>query len=269
MARRSTDLRDPLSARAGVCTLGISALFSRSFGLLDAWADILARTSWPTGAPTREAVESLVESLVTGELSAPDAVIIGAGFVATPGFVADSPWEIAWWLGEGNTLGYEGLGDAPRTRKLVAELDPMSESFRDYTAMEWWRVPERTGASHVTGPYVDYLCTDDYTLTLTTPVFRDDELIGVVGVDIYVKRIEAIVLPHLVAVGATTTLVNASGRVVASTDTHRAAGSILRLDGLSELLHADQAPAAVSEPLHGGQRVYSCSGSSLSLVVGP
>ncbi|TFD48627.1 hypothetical protein E3T46_14390 [Cryobacterium sp. Hh11] len=38
------------------------------------------------------------------------------------------------------------------------------------------------GRRHVTGPYVDYLCTDEYTLTLTLPVYRGGtELIAVVG----------------------------------------------------------------------------------------
>ena len=49
-----------------------------------------------------------------------------------------------------------------------------------------------------------------------------------VGVDIYVKRIESLLLPHLFAVGRRSTLVTASGRVVVSTDPHLAAGSLVR-----------------------------------------
>ncbi len=37
--------------------------------------------------------------------------------------------------------------------------------------------PERTGTRHLTGPYVDYLCTDDYTVTVTTPVTLDGEMV--------------------------------------------------------------------------------------------
>ena len=41
----------------------------------------------------------------------------------------------------------------------------------------------RTGTRHLTGPYVDYVCTDDYTITVTTPVRVDGEMVGVVGTD--------------------------------------------------------------------------------------
>ena len=38
---------------------------------------------------------------------------------------------------------------------------------------------------HLTGPYVDYVCTDDYTITITTPVRVAGRLVGVVGTDAY------------------------------------------------------------------------------------
>ena len=60
-----------------------------------------------------------------------------------------------------------------RVRRLAAVSDPANEQFRDYTTLEWWRVPARTGTRHLTGPYVDYVCTDDYTVTITTPVTVD------------------------------------------------------------------------------------------------
>jgi hypothetical protein len=62
------------------------------------------------------------------------------------------------WRGE-HTGGYPGgLGEL---RRLEVVEDPQSESFRDYTMLEWWRMPERTGHRHIMGPYVNYLCTDD------------------------------------------------------------------------------------------------------------
>jgi hypothetical protein len=162
-------------------------------------------------------------------LSAHDALIIGAGFVATPGFLADAGWHLAWWLGHSNTFGV-GSAD-PSIRRLEAEEDPSSDNFRDYTTLEWWRVPASTGAPHITGPYVDYLCTDDYTLTLTMPARYGGAMIGVVGADLYVNDIERTLLPHVRAIGAAT-VVNSSGRVVVSTDPHRPTGSLLRaVDG--------------------------------------
>ena len=148
--------------------------------------------------------------------------------VASPGFISDAHWHLAWWLGHANTFG---MGSAdPTLRRLEAEEDPTSESFRDYTTLEWWRVPAATLAPHITGPYVDYLCTDDYTLTLTMPVMHGARMIGVAGADLYVNDIERTLLPRVRAIGGTATIINASRRVVVSTDTHRPTGSILRAD---------------------------------------
>jgi hypothetical protein len=253
----------------GAVTATVCGLFNR----LDGWRAAIVALEESTATRTSAVIDELVERLVVGPLSEPSATIIGAGFVAQPGFVSDAYWHLAWWLGEGNTLRV-GTGDSvSATRRLDAETNPTSESFRDYTALEWWRVPERTGRRHVTGPYVDYLCTDDYTLTLTTPVYARGSLLGMVGVDIYVKRIESILMPWLLGIGALATIVNASGRVIASTDPHRAAGSILRIDGLGEYLHArsrdetEDAPA-VTVRLPGGGTVHDCVGTTLALVVG-
>jgi hypothetical protein len=162
-----------------------------------------------------------------GDLSRDGALIIGAGFVAQPGFIPDAPWHLAWWLGHANTFGVTGPAK-PELRRLVAVEDEHSESFRDYTTLEWWRVPATTHERHITGPYVDYLCTDDYTLTSTTPAFRDGEMIGVVGADLYVNDVERALLPAVRGAGRRAALVNASGRVVVASDSSRPTGSLIR-----------------------------------------
>ena len=62
--------------------------------------------------------------------------------------------------------------------------------FRDYTHLPWYAVPRETGSAHITGPYIDYLCTDQQTLTLTRPVRRGGEFAGVVGFDLLVRTFE-------------------------------------------------------------------------------
>lgn len=239
------------------------------FATVDAWRDRLAARLAAESRPLASALDPAVETLVGGELARPGGLITGAGFVAGPGYLADAPWHLAWWLGSGNTFG-RGSG----VRRLVAVSDPDSEQFRDYTTLEWWRVPARTGARHLTGPYVDYLCTDDYTVTITTPVRVDHELVGVVGVDLYVARLEQELLPVLVESTRPSTLVNASGRVVLSTEPHRATGALLRLDGLHDALAllrgvegTDAAGAAAPTVLPGGEVVVPCGDTSLALVV--
>ena len=43
------------------------------------------------------------------------------------------------------------------------------------------RAVQPTGERAITGPYVDYLCTDQYTLTFTAPLVVDGRFLGVAG----------------------------------------------------------------------------------------
>lgn len=208
------------------CVEAVDRTFGSVFARIDTWRTLLEAYVDQQGTHLAvEGLDAVVESITVPELSVDGALMIGAGFVATPGFLRDAPWHLAWWLGHANTFGV-GSAD-PTIRRLLAEEDPASESFRDYTTLEWWRVPTTTGTRHITGPYIDYLCTDDYTLTLTAPVHNRDTLIGVVGADLYVNDVERALLPRVRGLEAAT-IVNASGRVVVSTDPHRPTGSLLR-----------------------------------------
>ena len=217
------------------CVESVTATFGSVFEQIETWRSALeAAVAASGGIVTAAAIDELTEALVVPGLSRDGALMIGAGFVAAPGFLDDTEWHLAWWLGHANKFGV-GSAD-PALRRLEAEEDPTSESFRDYTTLEWWRVPASTGARHITGPYVDYLCTDDYTLTLTMPVVHAGAMIGVVGADLYVNDVERTLLPPVRAIGGTATLINASRRVVVSTDPHRPTGSILRPDAAGETI---------------------------------
>jgi hypothetical protein len=209
------------------CAGVVGELFDSVYARIEEWrAAIEAYTTAHGGTVSRSGIDRLVEKNVMDHLGTHRLPIIGAGFVATPGFVADAHWHLAWWLGDANTFG---IGrDRPSIRRLDTVEDPTSERFRDYTTLEWWRIPQRTGRRHITGPYVDYLCTDEYTLTLTVPAFSGGQMIGVAGADLYVKDVERALLPPLRGVGPDATLVNASGRVLASTNAHVATGSVMR-----------------------------------------
>ncbi|MDQ0893971.1 PDC sensor domain-containing protein [Agromyces ramosus] len=248
MARRIASTIDPL------------------FMLVDGWRDVLeAQLAAASGANAAD-LDPVVAALVRPALDDPRGLITGAGFVAAPGFLNDAPWHLAWWLSGTNT--FRAAPDAG-VRRLDAVSDPDSEQFRDYTTLEWWRVPARTGTRHLTGPYVDYLCTDDYTVTITTPVTVGGELVGLVGTDAYVARLEQELLPVLRESGHPCTLVNASGRIVASSDPRRATGALLRLEGLAEVLaplHEGTGSTEVAA-LAGGQTVVPCGDTSLALVV--
>ncbi|MRX43653.1 PDC sensor domain-containing protein [Agromyces kandeliae] len=250
IARRIADVIDPV------------------FALIDGWQQGLQARLASEPEPRAADLDPAVAATVAAELDRPGTLITGAGFVAAPGYLVDAPWHLAWWLSDGNP--FRGV-PARGIRRLDAVSDPDAESFRDYTTLEWWRVPERTGTRHLTGPYVDYLCTDDYTVTVTTPVTIDGDMIGLVGADMYVARLEQALAPVLRDADRTLTVVNASGRIVASTDPHRATGALLRLEGLPDAL----APLREAEAegrvggavrLPSGADVVPCGDTSLALV---
>jgi len=233
----------------------VATTIDEIFATIDGWRALLETRLTTDASLNAIAVDPLVESFAARAVGG-QTLLTGAGFVATPGVLADAEWHLAWWLGAPNTP----------VRRLATIDDPAHDQFRDYTALEWFRVPVATGTRHLTGPYVDYVCTDDYTVTITTPVIVAGRMIGVVGADALVDRLERALLPVLRSGHGPATVVNASGRVVTSTDARREPGSILRLPGLAEAL-ASLAHGGAA-PLEGGAGVLACGDTSLALVVG-
>ncbi len=237
---------------------GVATTIDRFFAVIDGWRDELQDSIRAESAPSAASLDPAVERLVLPALE--NRLVTGAGFVAAPGLLADAQWHLAWWLAD---------AAASVPRRLTTVDDPSNDQFRDYTALEWWRVPVRTRARHLTGPYVDYVCTDDYTITITTPVMDGDEVLGVVGIDCLVDRLERELRPLLLTHGGAA-LVNASSRVVTATDARLETGSILRTEGLADALAPlrDARPGRVDAALPGDVRVLSCGDTSLALVSG-
>jgi hypothetical protein len=158
-----------------------------------------------------------VGALVLPSLGHPDGRIQGAGYVAAVDALADSRWWLEWFMLRN--------GSAER---LIVDTDPRGENFYDYGSLPWYDVPRTTGRRHITGPYVDYLCTDDYTLTFTVPVTDGSRFVGVAGADLKVFTFEKAVLPCLRASHRTMAIVNAQGRVVLSNSARHVSGTLLR-----------------------------------------
>ena len=152
--------------------------------------------------------------------------LAGAGFVAQTGVLVDAPYWLEWWTADPE-LGVESC------RKLAADTDPASVGFRDYTELPWFVTPRETRTLHVTGPYVDYVCTDQHTLTVTQPVLVDDVFLGVAGVDVLAATVERVLRDPLDTASGALVVVNRAGRVVASSDPERVVGDLVR--GLPDL----------------------------------
>ena len=225
----------------------VSALFDGVFDQLAQWREAIG--AGPTET-TPSKLDDLAATLVLPSLTADDAVLIGAGFIAAPDYVRGRDVHFAWWLGplDDNPL----LGTTDRPTKLDLSTRGYADYLRDFRSLEWYSIPETTHQTHITGPYVDHLCTCDYIVTLTMPTEIDGVMIGVVGADIYVKRLEKELLPTLLAIERPVTLVNEQGRVMVSTDPTLAVGTLL----------PDHPPATGA----GRYQLLACAGTPFALA---
>lgn len=162
-----------------------------------------------------------IEATVVALLRRAGERLVGAGYVAAPGVLRDEAHWLEWWTATGPPA-------RRRTRRLVVQSDPAADDFRDYTTLPWFRGPQRTGERQVTGPYVDYLCTDEYTLTFTAPVQVAGRFVGVVGADVEVRWVEDRLTGELLAGGLPATVVSSSGRVLTSTVGSLTTGDLVR-----------------------------------------
>ncbi|MFT4263561.1 MAG: cache domain-containing protein [Nocardioides sp.] len=200
--------------------------FHRIYDELAVWSDTLVEL-FSAGPVTAAMASTAIIGRALAFLDGPHS-LVGGGFVAARDALADRPLYLAWWQGDNRALLAEPSG-------------PATEVF-DYTRRPWFTVPERTGRRHLTGPYVDFVCTDEYTVTATAPVTVDGRMVGVVGADTLVETLERMLLPGLRASGAT--LVSEHGRAVVSADPHIGPGDRV-----------------------GPGTTYACAGLPLSVVV--
>ena len=107
----------------------IASTIDPVFAMIDGWRDVLEHelggpyAGALTGAsePTAATLDAVVGALVAAELEREGTIITGAGFVAAPGFLADAPWHLAWWLSGSNTFA---AGPDPKLRRLEVVSDP-------------------------------------------------------------------------------------------------------------------------------------------------
>ncbi|TFC36060.1 hypothetical protein E3O55_01140 [Cryobacterium sp. MDB1-18-2] len=239
----------PLAPQA--CAAAVSAAVADVFTVLGDWRDrVAAAVPLTTTTELDALVETLVLPALLGEAepaahrdaaqhgtaqhgaaphgTAPHgapALLVGAGFIATADYRPGRPAHFAWWLGPLASNPLLGTTLSPTRLDLAARVH--TEYLRDFRGLEWYRVPEATGRAHVTGPYVDHLCTFDFIVTLTLPVQVDGGTVGVIGADVSVTRLEQALLPVLLGLSAPAALVNAVGRVMISTEATLAAGDIV------------------------------------------
>jgi hypothetical protein len=185
--------------------------------------------------PLRRADLAALRPLVAQVLTRHRGFAAGAGVVLAPDALTDAPRCIDWWWADRGT----GPGH------LEVDLDPGSAEFYDYTTTEWYSEPARTGQPCIAGPYVDYICTHEYTFTVSVPVMDEGRFVGVAGADILAGEVERMLLPKLSLLGRPgrpAVLVSGNGRVIASSTARILPGTVLRPPAASRMTAADPLP---------------------------
>jgi hypothetical protein len=189
------------------------------FGDLDSLADRF-RSLCRGGARGREDLAPLRPAIFE-ILQGHRGLVAGAGIITAPDLLRDAPRWLEWW--------WTNVSGSPESLRI--NLDPSAPDFFDYTTADWYATPLRSMTRRVAGPYVDYACTNEYAVTLSTPVPDGDELLGVAAADVLVSSLETRVLPALTDFDQPVVLANADGRVIASNSPRWAPGMRVAVDG--------------------------------------
>ena len=228
------------TATRGAATI-VEEYFSSTIRSLLGWVGPFAAQvgeAKRAGPLTSARIDALVEPYALRTLDLQEAPVYGAGFIAAIDLPSDARSHLAWWQGDDR-------------RQLVLAAQSLNKENIDYSALEWYRLPMSTGEPHIAGPYVDYLCSDEYTITVAAPAEADGMRIGVAGLDMLVSEVERDLLPRFAALGREVTLVNSIGRVVVSTDPRCATGDAVRSGPWADLPR------------------FPCAGLALDVIVEP
>lgn len=191
-------------------TAGITVIddfFDQVFAPLKEWIPKLAeeiseqldRTGKMTGAQLTQLVEQDSKELV----SSTEYLVYGAGFCGSD-YVVSTGNPLAWWQG-------------PELRLLASSTFGPGQAEIDLSRLEWYRVPRSTHKAHVAGPFVDYLCSNEVTVTLSYPLIIRDHFAGVACADLLVTTLEKTLQPRL-DLPKQSALLNTSGRIVLASD---------------------------------------------------
>jgi hypothetical protein len=168
---------------------------------------------------SRTALATLRQS-ITDVLGRHKQLVTGAGVITAPGLLEDAPYWLEWWWR--TTTG--------TLAALRVNLDPQAPDFFDYALTDWYAIPARTGTASVAGPYVDYVCTNEYTVTLSHPVVVGGQMLGVAAADVLVSSLERFLMPDLLHRPGEVVVTNDNGRIVASNQADKAPGTRLTSD---------------------------------------
>lgn len=152
-------------------------------------------------------MSSQFEGVARRALQTHGGIIAGAGVAWETG---EAPGQsgMLWWRGDGGVV----------TRKIHVD-NPASDSYYDFTHLDWYTRALETGAFVVAGPFIDAWGTDDHTLTPSIAVHDDaGGRLGVAAVDLDIDRTTERLLRVLAPFDGDLILVNDEDHVIVAND---------------------------------------------------
>ncbi|TDD79571.1 hypothetical protein [Actinomadura rubrisoli] len=210
----------PEPPAVGAAAAHVRATLDGVFATVARVRDASARRLAEVGDTGRDPVSADLAPLRPLLLAHLGPLVSGLGFIAAPGLLADAAWYLEWWQ----------TGPTGSPSQLLRDLNPESSALYDYTCWDWFTGPRSGAEKTVCGPYVDYLCSDEYVLTLSAPVRVAGAFVGVAAADVYARTFENEIVPALREIPAPAFVVNAPGRVMASNTASWAPGAAYRGD---------------------------------------
>ncbi|WP_396899330.1 cache domain-containing protein [Mycolicibacterium sp.] len=117
-------------------------------------------------------------------------------------------------------------------------LNPESVGFYDYQSHDWFTAPIAAGHAVTTGPYIDVGGIDVCTITLGIPLKAASGGTAVIGADLSIPGLEALLLRTLRTRRHEVVLLAANERVVVSNSARHVTGSRLRLADSERVEHS-------------------------------
>ena len=191
-------------SESGVPSLDLERFANTVAARLDDIVGALRRTSAAALSGPGDEFDSLrqatLELLREGSAS---SLIAGTGYASDPH--PGGAGQMTWWARRGTEI----------VERLHSQ-DPRSDTFYDYPALRWFRLPKATLQPTLSGPVIDTWGSDDYTVTVSVPVHSTDQFYGVLAADIDVRTFVRTLYAHIREIPTAAALVNEDDRVIVS-----------------------------------------------------
>lgn len=164
---------------------------------------------------------------------------------AWKGYLAGNP-DIAWLY-----LGVESDGSI-----LLAPLDPSMPADYDCRTRDWYKeTVSRKGKAYWTQPYLDAGDSGEVIVTVSRSVWKDGSLVGVVGMDIKLRKFSELIRGINADNDGYLMLMGANGDIYAHPDDSRLTHNISNQSWIHSILNSDHGTSFFDE--NGQKFIYS------------